>query len=399
MAQIDPQRSSPDSARRLRVLTLISTLDPLGGAETLAVEIATRLDPGRFDRWLCATRWHQDTRLEASGGGAIRRLESADVRFVGLTRRSRRNLLAMRPLIELLRKERIDIIHAHVFGSNVWASLLGSALRVPVVIAHEHMWSYENAGPSRRFLDRELIARNADAFIAVSREGRRQMIEIERIDPADVTYIPNGIATLPVGDGGPVREALGIPAGAPVVGTVGLLRPEKAYEVLIESAALLASRRPDLRVLIAGDGDERPRLERLIEGLGLTERVHLLGFRTDIPDLLAAFDVAVCCSDFEGGSLSIMEYMDAALPIVATRVGGTPELIEDGVHGVLVSPRDPDALEDGIVSLLDAPDRAREMGLRARERRRSEHGIDGFIDRIERLYERLWIEAGGLARG
>ena len=100
--------------------------------------------------------------------------------MLGIERERRTDLLAWRPLVELLRRERVDVVHAHLFGSNVWASVLGRLARVPAIVAHEHMWSYSSSR-LRPVIDRELISRFADAFIAVSREGMRQMIEVERI--------------------------------------------------------------------------------------------------------------------------------------------------------------------------------------------------------------------------
>jgi glycosyltransferase involved in cell wall biosynthesis len=146
---------------------------------------------------------------------------------------------------------------------------------------------------------------------------------------------------------------------------------------------------PELRVLVVGEGEERAKLEALIAELELGGIVTLLGRRTDVPDLLRAFDVAVCSSDFEGTPLSILEYMEAALPVVATSVGGVPDLIEDGLNGLLVPARDPAALADATVGLLTEPARAEAMGRRGRDRRRSEFDIANTIGRIEELYEAL----------
>ena len=111
-----------------------------------------------------------------------------------------------------------------------------------------------------------------------------------------------------------------------------------------------------------------------------------LGVRTDIPDVLAALDIAVSSSDFEGSPLSVMEYMEAARPVVATRVGGVPDLIDDGVHGLLVEPQDPAAFAAAVAQLLRDPERAREMGRRGQERRRAEFDIDVMVRRLEELY-------------
>ena len=146
---------------------------------------------------------------------------------------------------------------------------------------------------------------------------------------------------------------------------------------------------PALRVVVAGAGPDRERLEALASELGASESLTLLGHRADVPDLLAAFDVAVSSSWFEGSPLAIMEYMDAGLPTVATRVGGVPDLIDDGVHGLLVEAGDVDGLAAGIVELVTDRARAVEMGARARERRRAEFDLNGTVRRLEELYDRL----------
>jgi len=382
---MEPSRSTEG---KLRVVNLVAGFGVLGGAERLAREIVTRLDPERFDRTLCVSRWTEELQSRPGADEALDDLRRAGVRFVGLNRGLAADVRAWWPLISILRSEPVDVLHGHMFGSNLWAAILGSVARVPVVIAHEHTWSFEGQR-ARKFLDRNLIARRADAVLAVSREDRRRMIEIERIDPAKLIVVPNGIPEPAGSSGRDVRIELGIPAGAPVIGTVCTLRPQKALDVLIGASAIVAARRPDLRVLIAGEGEERAALERQIAAEGLTGKVILLGRRTDVPDLLEALDIGVCSSDFEGSPLSVLEYMAAALPVVSTRVGGVPDLIEDGVQGLLVEPRRPKALAAAIGELLDDPARASEMGERARERRQREFDIDVTVGEIASIYERL----------
>ena len=274
-----------------------------------------------------------------------------------------------------------------MFGSNLWGTVIGRLTHVPIVIAHEHTWSFEGE-PLKRLLDRELIARWSDAFVAVSRADRRRMIEIERIPPEQIRFIPNGITPRAPTPGRDLRAELGVGSG-PLVGTLGSLRAQKAYDVLIQAAARLREGHPDLHVLIAGDGPEKARLEALISGLGLGDTVLLLGRRLDAPDILAALDVAVCASHFEGSPLAVMEYMEAGLPIVATGVGGVPDLIEDGVHGLLVEPGNPVGLARAVEDLLSDRGRASALGARARERRRREFDLDVMVHNIEALYEDL----------
>jgi glycosyltransferase involved in cell wall biosynthesis len=370
--------------RKLRVLVLIDRPITTGGGERVASVLASMLDANRFERLLCSTRSTPAKTFEAE-------LAESGVRVLVLERTSKISVKAWWPLVRLLRRERIDVLHAHKFGSNLWGTILGRLTRVPVVVAHEHSWSYEGQ-PVRRFLDRDVIARGADVIVAVSREDRRRMIEVERIKPETIRFIPNGIAP-PERTGHDVRAELGIARDAPVVATVGQLRPEKALEVLIEAAGLLAPRFPGLKVVVVGHGPVEDDLHRRVADAGLQDTVLFPGRRNDVPDVLAAIDVAVCCSDFEGSPLSVMEYMAAAKPVVATTVGGVPDLIEDGVHGLLVPPRRPDELADAIAVLLTDPARGKEMGERALVRQREEFSLAAFVRRAEDLYEELYAQS------
>lgn len=375
---------------RLRVVTLIDKPDITGGGERMAVMLALRLDPSRFDRILCSTR-------RAPGDTFERELEEAGVQILTLDRRSKLDLPAWRPLVSLLRRERIDILHAHKFGSNLWGALLGRLVRVPVVVAHEQSWAsarFSFAGERfRAFLDRAVIARSVDAFIAVSDADRDRMVEVERIDPKRIRVLPNAVPT-PQPSGHDVRHELGIAADAPVAVTVCQLRAEKALDVLVDAAALLASEFPGLKVLVAGDGPEEGTLRQQIREKRLEETVLLLGTRRDVPDVVAAADVAVCCSDFEGTPLSVMEYMGCGRPVVATDVGGLPEMIEHGVHGLLFEKRSAPELAAALARLFRDPAERKAMGEEARRRQRERFDLDAATRWVENLYEELYAASG-----
>ncbi len=378
-----------ETRRRLHVVTLVDTLGLIGGGgERLAREIAMRLDRERFQRTLCVTRWGAERARDPAAKPVLDELREAGVHFLGLPRERPFDVFSWRPLVRLIRRGKVDIVHSHKFGSNAWAAALRPVTGTPVLIAHEHTWSFQGQ-PVRKFLDRHLVARAADVILTVSTEDRRRMIEIEGISPETLLFVPNGISAPAHASRRDLRAELGIPPSAPVVGTVCALRPQKAVDVLIRAAARLRESIPELRVLIVGDGEERAALERLVAESGLSGTVTLLGQRSDVPDLLNTLDIAVCCSDFEGTPLSVLEYMEAALPVVATRVGGVPDLIEPGVHGLLVRPQDPDGLGDAIAALIADGERRAKMGLRARERRRSEFDISTMVATVEGLYERL----------
>jgi len=367
-----------------------------GGAETMAVESTTGLDPERWRRLLVVGRELDSQETEAATAEMLNAVRVADVDMLRLRRVSRLELWAWWPFYRLLRRGKVDVLHAHMFGSNVWACVIGKLARVPVIVCHEHMWSY-GGSRLRSFIDRWLIARFSDAFVAVSEAGRRSMIESEGIPERDVVLLRNGAPSLPRGVPGRVREELGIGPDQPVITTVGILRSEKAHSVLVEAAAEIVKTVPNLRVLLIGDGVERENLEALIARLGLGEVVTLLGIRRDIADILESTDIAVCCSDFEGGPLSVMEYMSAELPIIATDVGGLPELVGPE-NGIRIPPRDPGALAAAALALIGDPERRRRLGRAGAELRESEYGAAVYIERLEALYDRLLKGAGGRDR-
>ncbi len=383
--------SKPSTGERLRVLTLVDGIGTLGGGERLARQITTHLDPARFEATLCVSRWE----YEPVHDPALEELRSAGIEFLGLDRSSRFELKPWRKLIEYMRSWGADVLHTHKVGSNAWGALIAPRAMVPVFVAHEHTWSYEGK-PYRKFLDRNLIARRADAFVAVSRDDQRKMVELERIPRAKTRFIANGIPAPRQPDPDhDVRAELGIKPDQPVLGTVATLRPQKALDVLLRAAASIREAVPAVRVLIVGGADgpddpEERRLRSLAAELSLDGTVEFLGPRSDIPDLLEAFDVAVLSSDYEGSPLSVLEYMEAAKPVVATRVGGVPDIVADGETGLLVGSRDPDALAGAIVGLLRDHALAARMGEAGRARRRREFSIEATAERVGELYEELW---------
>ncbi len=376
---------------------MVDGIGTAGGGEGIARQIATHLDPAKFDVTFCVTRWAP----EAADEAGLAELRAAGVGFQGLRRSSRFDLGPWRELISTARRRGVDVLHTHKIGSNVWGALLSPLIGNSVFVAHEHTWSYEG-NPRRILLDRELIARRADAFVAVSREDRRRMIEVERIAPAKTRFIANGIAPFPPPKPGrDVRAELGLEAGQPLVGVVATLRPQKALDVLIRALPLLRQEVPGAALVIVGGDDtqggpEKERLRALAGQLGLGSELKLLGERLDVPDLVATFDVAALSSDFEGSPLSVMEYMDAGKPVVATRVGGVPDLVEDGVGGLLVAPQDPAALASALAELLRDPARASRMGEAGRRRRREEFSIEATARNVGSLYEELYAAKTGI---
>ena len=225
----------------------------VGGAEDFATQLAVHLDPGRFQRVLCVSRWSDESAQTPGVIQAVDELEASGVELMALDRPREAQpgeplwtrvatLPAWRTLLRRLRGG-VDVLHAHKFGSNVWGSVLGTLARTPVVVAHEQTWSYQGQ-PLRRFLDRELIGRRADAFVCVSELDRRRMIEIERIDPEKIVVIRNAVPATPAPTCLDLRAELSIADGTPVIGAVCRLYPQKALDVLWRTANRSIETRP-----------------------------------------------------------------------------------------------------------------------------------------------------------
>jgi len=346
------------------VLTVIDGL-MTAGAETVATRIALGLDPSRFESIICSTRPSSRKHVAAARAAGVQVLE--------LNRRSKLDVWRWRPFVRLLRSGRVDIVHTHKFGSNLWGAVLVPRTRLPVLLAHEHSWSYE--GTLRRVIDRELIA--------------MRMIELERIPENKVVFIPNGIPDPPQGDGKRIRSELGLAPSDAVVGTVCGLRPEKEVKTALRALGMLAPQRPNLRFVVVGDGTERASLERLADELGVP--TLFLGHRPndEVPDLVAAMDVLVLSSRFEGMPLALLEWMAAGKAIVASRVGGIPSIVEHEQEALLVPPRDYLGFAEEIARLLDDPSERRRLGEAARLRQQAEFRFQRAVHLLEALYERL----------
>ncbi len=370
-------------SRRLRVLFVMDQVASWGGAERFAAGLAANMPRDQVEPWVCATRSGDEYAVSA--------LAEARVRYVCLGRRAKWDVHRLLPLLSLLRSERFDVIHSHMFGSNVWSSLAGQACRVPVIIAHEHNWSY-SGDRLRMWLDGHLISRFATCFVAVSEANRQRMITLEGVPADRIRVIPTAYVPHLGPARSDIRDELGLPADALVIGVAAVMRKEKALEVMLDAHARLLQRLADVHLVIAGDGPCRPALERQIGRLGLAAHVHLLGRRNDVDQILKRVDVGALSSDWEGSPLFVFECKAARIPVVATAVGGVTELVESGRTGLLVPPRDPEALAGAIERVLTDRDLSERLAADA-ARDLDQYEIGTVARRFAKLYEQLLAEA------
>lgn len=369
-----------DGDGRLRVLTLLNQVER-GGAERFALALARGLDRTQFESFVCVTR--------DPPGPLGRDLLDAGVQSLWLKRGSRVAIWRWWPLVRWMRRHRFHVVHSHLFGSNIWGVLFGRLCGVPVVIATEHSWSYEGK-PLRRFIDREWIGRFASAFVAVSENDRRRMVSVEGVAEDKTRIIGTALIPRPSrGTSAELRSVLEPTDRGHLVGTVCALRPEKRIDLLISAFRDVQAAIPDTRLVVIGDGPERPRLEEMARSLQLDQHVLFLGTREDVPDLLEALDAYVICSDREGRPLSLIEAMTARLPVVATAVGDIPIMAGDPPAAVLVPPDDATALARALTDLLSDPAGMAALGRAARARAISEFGFPACVGRWQSLYRSL----------
>jgi len=265
---------------------------------------------------------------------------------------------------------------------------------------HGHTFhSYFGPLKTRLFIGIErTLGKLTDRVIAV---GDVQRAEIARYGVAPLEKI----VTIPLGleidqmldaerDRGKLRSELGLNGKDKLVGIVARLVPIKAHEVFLEAAVRVRDAEPSTTFLIVGDGERRDELEAMAHDLGLQRSIRFLGWRGDMRSVYADLDVVALCSNNEGSPVALIEALAAARPVVSTRVGGVPNVVEDGVSGLLVPPRDPEALADGILSVLRNPDKAAAFGQAGRGAVYPRHASSRLVADVERLYLDLAREKG-----
>jgi len=282
-------------------------------------------------------------------------------------------------------------VHTHEFSMNVFGGAAAWCARVPsLTTIHGRAWV---ADRPRRVLAYRALRRLGSPLLAVSHDLAGYLAERFRLPREAIGVVHNGI---PLAERVPpaerparrkaAREAAGLPAEGALLLCVGNLYPVKDHATLVRGLPRLPA---DARVAIAGRGEEEARLRALATELGVADRLHLLGLRDDVDRLLTAADVFVQPSRHEGLPLAVLEAMGHGLPVVASRVGGLPEAVEDGVSGLLVPPGDPEALARALAGLLAAPERVDALADAARTRAEAEFSVAAMTDRYRALYHGL----------
>jgi glycosyltransferase involved in cell wall biosynthesis len=356
--------------------------DVFGGSEQAALQLLAGLDRAK---WRPVLLHHPEPGLARLIEGA----RAADVPAYAVPRVTDANLLIRLPgLVRAVGAERPAVFHAHLnWPLACKFGLAAAALRrVPAVVATVHLF-VDGLINSNVRLQVRVVGAGVHRYLAVSRHVRDRLAAAIGLPERKLRVVPNGIDPAPfTRPADPaLRTRLAGTPDRPLVLTAARLTPQKAIDVLLSAAVLV----PEAVFVIAGDGPERAALEARAKALGVAQRVRLLGARGDVAELLAACDLFVLPSLFEGLPLSVLEAMAAAKPVVATRIGGTVEAVVDGETGILVPPGDAGALAAAIRTFLTDPERARRSGEAGRARLRDRFTAAAMIDGVTAAYEEL----------
>jgi glycosyltransferase involved in cell wall biosynthesis len=303
------------------------------------------------------------------------------------------DLISFWKLFHLCRRERFDLVVTHTSKGGVLGRMAARLAGAPRVIHTAHGFPFTEAGSRWSALLYTYLERWAghfcDLVISVNEEERLTAIRRKVIRPDKIVTVLNGIDLVPFEDVGTIeatRRGLGVPDDALIVGTVGRLAEQKGFTYLIQAIPQVLRACPQAWFVFAGSGPLESELRALAAEKGVAGHCRFLGFREDIPALLGCCDLFILPSLWEGLSITLLEAMAAAKPVVATDIKGNREVIEDGVDGLLVAPADPEALANAIIELLKDRERAQAMGARAHRKIRQHFSQAAMVENTLRWY-------------
>jgi glycosyltransferase involved in cell wall biosynthesis len=370
------------------VIQCVNNMD-LGGLEQLVLALAPKLIQRGFPTVICCV---EDRGMLAD------QAERQGIEVCALQMERRGKCRALRRLCDLLAQYHPNVIHSHNFKPFYYASLarmLGAAdghvhtRHGAFIRYHRAPWRYR------------LLRRWVDELVTVSASGREELARLAGLPSSTIGVLPNGVDTdrfQPAPDKTAVRRELRLPESSLAVVTVARLAPEKDLETLLRAFAIVTRTHPTTELWVVGYGPEQQCLQALTRELCLETRTHFLGLRDDVDKILRAADVFALSSLSEGLSVALIEAASCGLPIVATDVGGNAEVVNPPAGGVLVKPRDPEALAAALVKLLSDEDLRRRMGGAARQHALAQFSVEQMVNRYISLYETALHTSSGRLR-
>jgi sugar transferase (PEP-CTERM/EpsH1 system associated) len=360
-----------------KVLHLIQGLD-VGGLEFMVAALVNRLDRKEFLPSVCCF----------DNLGKLQDSLHNDTRVTLLTRKPGIDIFYPFKLASLLNRDHIDILHLHNSTAFFYGVLAGKIAGTRRIIYTEHA---RDIPPNIkvRIMDK-ILSHMTDRIVVVAEFLKKNLVTKEWMDPSKISTIYNGIdgdEFTREFDHEQIIKELDIPLASKIIGIVARLDAIKNHRCLIRAMKKVSAHFPDAVLLVIGDGPLRSELEELVSNEGLLDIIKFLGTRNDIPRLLSVIDIFVLCSLSEGLPLTILEAMAAGKSIIATNVGGIPEVIQNGTDGIIIPSDDSDALADAISELLRDNKKRHDMGVKARMKFEERFTIQAMVQSYEELYE------------
>lgn len=384
---------------RIRVLHVITRLIR-GGADETIVSTVEGMDPNRYEGSILAGRGSEPEGFSPS-------IQACTSILPELVRDPHvfYDLLALWKMVGIMRRGRYHVVHTNTAKAGFLGRIAARLAGVPHVVHTLHGVTFnDNIHPlvRRAYVILEKVAAPCcDALISVGEDVKRKYLEASIGRSEQYVTIPSGMDTTPFREArehpetgrNPVRAEFGFTDEHVVVGMVSRLEPRKGYRFLFEAVRRLAPDFPHLRVLVVGEGDEREDLERLAADLKVTDRIHFTGFRRDIANVVAAFDIATLTSLWEGLPRVLVQYALLERPIVTFEVEGSREVVDDGRSGYVVPLRDVDLLVDRLRRLVANGQLRSEFGSRVRDRVEGRWDVDIMVRKIDELYQEVGATA------
>lgn len=315
-----------------------------------------------------------------SGGALVEDFREAGIGVSVFEKKGKIGFGVIWKLWRFLRQEKPEIVHTHLFGGDAWGRMAAILARVPVIVSTEHNTNFDEGWIKIKI--KKFLSLFTKKIVAVSEAVKNYSVSRDKIKEKKIVVIRNGID---------LKKFTGILekefSDPPVICVVGRLEEQKGHKYLFEALNLIKT--IPWVLWVVGDGSLKNNLERLAKDLNLRERIIFLGARKNIAEILSQIDIFAFPSLWEGLGLSVLEAAAAGKPIVASRVGGIPEIIEDEKTGILVEPKNVKSLADGLEHMLLGKVDAREMGVRAREMVKEKFSAGKMVEEYESLYKEL----------